>query len=152
VNLQGACGILVNISAGPNFSMREFDEIGRTIEEFASDDATIVIGTVLDPELQDEVRVTVVATGLNRQQALPRQSGSRDAVTPAVAERTVRMVRSANLGAPEFQAGAARANFRVGPAPSEAGAAVAAAGGAAAAANTAEDYLNIPAFLRRQAD
>ena len=54
--------------------MAEFDEVGRTIENFASEDATVVIGTVLDPEMQDEVKVTVVATGLNRavsRQALP---------------------------------------------------------------------------------
>src|SRR5690606_6013147 len=66
VNLSGANGILVNITAGPDFTMREFDEVGRTVEEYASEDATVVIGTVLDPDMQDEVRVTVVATGLNR--------------------------------------------------------------------------------------
>jgi hypothetical protein len=65
---SGANGILVNITAGPDFTMREFDEVGRTIEEFASEDATVVIGTVLDHDMQDEVRVTVVATGLNRLQ------------------------------------------------------------------------------------
>ena len=64
VNLAGANGILVNITAGPDFTMAEFDEIGRTIDGFASEDATVVVGTVLDPEMQDEVRVTVVATGL----------------------------------------------------------------------------------------
>src|SRR6476661_2721564 len=66
VNLAGACGILVNVSAGPNLTMREFDEIGQVVHQFASEDATVVVGTALDPELQDEVRVTVVATGLNR--------------------------------------------------------------------------------------
>src|SRR6476619_6151680 len=71
VNLSGANGILVNITAGPDFTMAEFDEVGRTIENFASEDATVVIGTVLDPEMQDEVKVTVVATGLNR--AVARQ-------------------------------------------------------------------------------
>src|SRR6476646_10456473 len=66
VNLAGANGILVNITAGPDFTMREFDEVGRIVEEFASEDSTVVVGTVLDPDMQDEVRVTVVATGLNR--------------------------------------------------------------------------------------
>ena len=66
VNLSGANGILVNITAGPDFTMAEFDEVGRTVEQFAAEDATVVIGTVLDPDMQDEVRVTVVATGLNR--------------------------------------------------------------------------------------
>ena len=55
VNLSGANGILVNITAGPDFTMAEFDEVGRTIEDFASEDATVVIGTVLDPDMQDEV-------------------------------------------------------------------------------------------------
>ena len=66
VNLAGAYGILVNITAGVDLTMREFDEIGHIIQKFASEDATVVIGTVLDPEMQDEVRVTVVATGLGQ--------------------------------------------------------------------------------------
>ncbi len=59
VNLNGACGILVNVTAGPNLTMREFDEIGRIIHDFASEDATVVIGTSLDLEMKDDVRVTV---------------------------------------------------------------------------------------------
>src|SRR5215467_11083473 len=66
VNLSGACGILVNVTAGPNLTMREFDEIGQVVHQFASEDATVVVGSALDPEMQDDVRVTVVATGLNR--------------------------------------------------------------------------------------
>ncbi|EQD71013.1 cell division protein FtsZ, partial [mine drainage metagenome] len=61
VNLNGASGILVNITAGPNMTMREFDEIGRVVHDFAAEDATVVIGTTLDAEMQDDVRVTVVA-------------------------------------------------------------------------------------------
>jgi cell division protein FtsZ len=64
INLQGARGILVNISAGLDLSLGDFNEVGETIEEFASSDATVVVGTVIDPELSDEIRVTVVATGL----------------------------------------------------------------------------------------
>ena len=64
VNLHGARGILVNITAGENLSLGEFSEVGDTIAEFASDDATVVVGTVIDPEMTDEIRVTVVATGL----------------------------------------------------------------------------------------
>src|SRR3546814_4912143 len=66
VNLAGANGILVNITAGADFTMAEFAEVGRTVANFGSEDATIAIGTVLDPDMQDEVRVTVVATGLHR--------------------------------------------------------------------------------------
>ena len=68
VNLQGACGVLVNITAGMNMTMREFEEIGSAVADLASDDATVVIGTVIDPEIGDELRVTVVATGLNNSQ------------------------------------------------------------------------------------
>ena len=71
VNLEGARGILVNITAGENLSLGEFSEVGDTIEEFASDDATVVIGTVIDPSLKDEMRVTVVATGLGSVHARP---------------------------------------------------------------------------------
>src|SRR5690349_4746729 len=71
VDLSGACGILVNVTAGPNLTMREFNEIGDVVHQFASEDATVVVGTALDPELKDDVRVTVVATGLNR--AVARQ-------------------------------------------------------------------------------
>ncbi len=65
VNLQGARGILVNITAGMDLLLGEFTDVGDTIKEFASDNATIVVGTVLDPDMSDEIRVTVVATGLD---------------------------------------------------------------------------------------
>jgi cell division protein FtsZ len=64
INLSGACGILVNITAGPNLTMKEFEEVGSTVADLASEDATVVMGTVIDPELGDDLRVTVVATGL----------------------------------------------------------------------------------------
>jgi cell division protein FtsZ len=139
INLSGACGILVNITAGPDFTMREFDEVGRTIEEFASEDATVVIGTVLDHDMQDEVRVTVVATGLNRMaQRVPVREASRIEV---VQRPQVKLVRNATTGLVDYGAMAqaaepAASRARVEPAPSE----------------VAMDYLDIPAFLRRQAD
>ena len=64
INLSGARGILVNITAGLDLAIGEFDEVGNTVGEFARDDATVVVGTVIDPEMTDEMRVTVVATGL----------------------------------------------------------------------------------------
>ena len=64
VDLHGARGILVNIAAGVDISLGEFSEVGTTIEEFASENATVVVGTVIDPEMGDELRVTVVETGL----------------------------------------------------------------------------------------
>ena len=71
VNLQGARGILVNITAGENLSLGEFSEVGDAVEEFASDDATVVVGTVIDPNLDEEMRITVVATGLGSQHEKP---------------------------------------------------------------------------------
>ncbi len=157
INLHGACGILVNVTAGPNLTMREFDEIGRVIHDFASDDATVVIGTSLDPELQDDVRVTLVATGLNmaaarqpvRPVAMPGQevTTANATVTPAVARvRPSPLVLRTGSGnevvdyaqPPEPPSGHGRGS----PRPEE------------AEKNNGQglDYLDIPAFLRRQAD
>ncbi|SRR5581483_10079908 len=67
INISGARGLLVNITAGLNMSIGEFEEVGNTIKEYAAEDATVVIGTVIDPTLTDELRVTVVATGLGQE-------------------------------------------------------------------------------------
>jgi len=143
VNLAGACGILVNVTAGPNLTMREFDEIGQVIHGFASEDATVVIGTALDPELQDEVRVTVVATGLNRAAAVRATPtrGSKD-------ESTLRPRLVLRTGTGNEVVDYAQPQVRVaGPAARQATIAE-----AASSAEPAMDYLDIPAFLRRQAD
>ena len=64
INLQGAKGILVNITSGYDLTLGEFEDVGNTIREFADEDATIIVGSVFEPELEDQLRVTVVATGL----------------------------------------------------------------------------------------
>jgi cell division protein FtsZ len=162
VNLAGANGILVNITAGPDFTMREFDEVGRTIEEFASEDATVVIGTVLDPDMQDEVRVTVVATGLNRQPVRQAVRGTdrTDRVEKEVARPQVKLVRNGSNGQVEFHDNA----YTTAPAPGFSGLRGHAShvgngshGNRTEPAVSAQDtggdaYLDIPAFLRRQAD
>jgi cell division protein FtsZ len=66
VNISGARGILVNVT-GTNLTLGEFEDIGAIISSFASDEAIVVMGTAIDPDLQDELRVTVVATGLGQQ-------------------------------------------------------------------------------------
>jgi cell division protein FtsZ len=165
INLSGANGILVNITAGPDFTMAEFDEVGRTIENFASEDATVVIGTVLDPDMQDEVKVTVVATGLNR--AVVRQPVGRPAEygradfgqREQVNRAPIKLVRNATTGQPDFDA-MANAEAVGGGAPSFASALRGGRGAssaepaqaAPAVAELPNDYLDIPAFLRRQAD
>ncbi|MDP3704796.1 MAG: cell division protein FtsZ [Legionellaceae bacterium] len=68
VNFSGARGILVNITAGLDMSIGEFEEVGDVVKEFISDDATVVVGTVIDPEMTDELRVTVIVTGLGEKQ------------------------------------------------------------------------------------
>ena len=71
IDLSGARGILVNITAGLDLSLGEFSEVGATIEDIASEDATVVVGTVIDPEMTDSLKVTVVATGLRSGEARP---------------------------------------------------------------------------------
>ncbi|MFT5708483.1 MAG: cell division protein FtsZ, partial [Oceanospirillaceae bacterium] len=68
VDLKGASGILVNITAGLDLTLGEFSEVGNIIEKYASNDATIVIGTVIDTDLIDDLKVTVVATGFEKKQ------------------------------------------------------------------------------------
>ena len=131
VDLAGARGVLVNITAGLDMSIGEFEEVGNTIKEFASDDATVVVGTVIDPDMTDELRVTVVATGLGAErvvQAKPTQSESpqieivKKSVEIDYDEPTI--IRNEKM-AQQKQVANSDVNM---------------------------DYLDIPAFLRRQAD
>ncbi|AWH90559.1 cell division protein FtsZ [Buchnera aphidicola (Melanaphis sacchari)] len=64
IDLSGARGVLVNITAGFDLKLDEFETVGNTIRSFSSDNATVVIGTSLDPDMNDTLRVTVVATGI----------------------------------------------------------------------------------------
>ena len=81
IDIAGAKGILVNVTAGLDLSIGEFEEVGAAIKEFASEDAIVVVGTVIDPDLNDELRVTLVATGLNEAASVaaePKQAGKPD--------------------------------------------------------------------------
>ena len=128
INIAGAKGILVNVTAGMDLSIGEFQEVGNTIKEFASDDATVVVGTVIDPDMTDRIRVTVVATGLGH--------------SLANAEAPVRIVRRAAAAAEPNYHGLDKPTVQrkraVGDGLNEAG--------------LQEEMLDIPAFLRRQAD
>lgn len=70
VDMSGARGVLVNITAGMDMSIGEFEEVGDAIKNITSESATVVVGTVIDPELRDEIRVTVIVTGLGRKQTV----------------------------------------------------------------------------------
>ena len=128
INLAGANGILVNVTAGMDLSIGEFQEVGTTVKEFASDDATVVVGTVIDPEMTDRIRVTVVATGLGQH--------------AANAESPMRIVRRTQAQAePNYHTldkPTVQRKRAVGDGLEEAG--------------LQEELLDIPAFLRRQAD
>ena len=67
IDLAGAKGILVNITAGLDVTMEEFETVGNAVKAFASENATVVVGAVIDPSLEDELRVTVVATGIGNE-------------------------------------------------------------------------------------
>lgn len=133
VNLQGARGILVNITGGIDLAIGEFDEVGNTVKEFASEDAIVVVGTVIDPDLTDEIRVTVVATGLRNQHQLH-------------AEPSIQLIHKNNNGEIDYGQLDKPAvirhkqdrprNFK--PESKQ--------------QKMDLDYLDIPAFLRRQAD
>lgn len=139
VNLQGARGILVNITAGIDLSLGEYSEVGSTIEEFASGDATVVVGTVIDPELNNELRVTVVATGLG----VPAVKEVKPAPTKVV-DNTARRAAVSQAAAPVERSAGLRA--------SSGSSAAAAAAMSAPLGDKELEYLDIPAFLRRQAD
>ena len=66
VNLQGAHGLLINVTAGMDLRTSEFSMVGDTVKQYASEDANVVVGCVIDPEMREEIRVTVVATGIGR--------------------------------------------------------------------------------------
>ncbi len=157
VNLHGANGILVNITAGQDITMAEFGEIGQVVQGFAADDATVVVGVALDPSMKDELRVTVVATGLERVTAVRtvRPRNTDDGFAPREPQRApIKLVRDATTGmaVEGFDEPVAAAQPNVAR-----GLGLRRNSGAEPAASNAHadlpgDYLDIPAFLRRQAD
>ncbi len=137
VDLSGAKGILVNVTAGMDMSIGEFEEVGNSIKSFAAENATVVVGTVIDPEMNGEMRVTVVATGIGsaaRVQAekaaikLVKPERDRVATIPTIDHNSIveeERIVTQKVSGDEY-----------------------------ASAGEAEDlkYLDIPAFLRRQND
>lgn len=153
VNLMGARGILVNITAGLDLSLGEFSEVGATIEEFASENATIVVGTVLDPDMSDDLRVTVVATGLNDNEvvlAAPVASAAVERGQSADAVDYRNYERPTIMRKPQPEELRAQR-----PVPAQSGLSMAASTASELVEERKEssmEYLDIPAFLRRQAD
>jgi cell division protein FtsZ len=142
INLAGAHGILVNVTAGMDLSIGEFQEVGQIVKQFASEDATVVVGTVIDPELSNQVRVTVVATGLGRPAA---------AVRAPVERAAVRETRGSARDSGMRVVPAAASDFNVYDRPTHQRQRMA-VNSDIRPDTTAEELLDIPAFLRRQAD
>lgn len=128
IDLSGARGILVNITAGLDFAIDEYEIIGNAVKAFASENATVVVGTVIDPDLHDEIRVTVVATGIGADRKpdislVHSESGRSNREHKPMSEHRMKGSVDGNQAVKidEEQAGEL-------------------------------EYLDIPAFLRRQAD
>jgi len=144
VNLSGAHGLLINVTAGPDLRTSEFSVVGDTVKAYASEDANVVVGCVIDPEMREEIRVTVVATGIGRptaQSQHPPQTDSRK-MTAIAGSRAPRGVPTLDdLHVPTYIR-----NQREGHTATQRR--------AVGDGLTVEDtsLLDIPAFLRRQAD
>ncbi|MGC1182129.1 cell division protein FtsZ [Legionella sp.] len=141
VNFSGARGILVNITAGLDMSIGEFEEVGDVVKEFISDDATVVVGTVIDPEMTEEMRVTVIVTGLGdtrqrHQQAQPQQAHRARLIETMRSDGSFDYEQLDRPAVVRKQVHLATATSGEGKSNSE---------------HVSDmDYLDIPAFLRRQ--
>ena len=134
IDLSGARGVLVNITAGFDLRLDEFETVGNTIRAFASDNATVVIGTSLDPEMNDELRVTVVATGIGMDKRPEITLVTNKAVQTNNMEHSYAQMQNSMTSMDESKSVAQVVND------------------SSAQSNKEPDYLDIPAFLRKQAD
>ncbi len=137
VDLSGAKGILVNVTAGMDMSIGEFEDVGNSIKSFAADNATVVVGTVIDPEMNGEMRVTVVATGIGAVDKVQVEKPEIKLVKPEQKrEEKVKLIDDHSIVENDLLL-----TQRV-------------SGDEYATSSEAEDlkYLDIPAFLRRQND
>jgi cell division protein FtsZ len=123
-------------------SIGEFQEVGNVIKQFASDDATVVVGTVIDPDMANQIRVTVVATGLGKPVAAARPAPVQQAAAAIAPPLTMRVVRPKTPMAPTDYAMLDKPTVQRQRA----------VGDGLRAEVESEDLLDIPAFLRRQAD
>jgi cell division protein FtsZ len=133
IDIEGARGILVNITAGEDLNLGEFSAVGDTVEEFASENATVVVGTVIDPSMGEDIKVTVVATGIGELARKPTIAVDNTAAAPVPSDANGE-VDYGSLDRPTVT----RRQGQV------------AAGAAQSTENL--DYLDVPAFIRKQAD
>ena len=139
VNLSGARGVLVNITASSGLKMKEYHQVMETIKEFTADEALVIVGTVIDDSIGDELRVTMIATGLGG--AIVKARQPRLEVVEQVIERTGTDGVGMRVETIDYD------SLDKTPAVVRRGRAAAPASGA-----SAFDPADIPAFLRKQAD
>lgn len=139
IDLSGAKGVLVNITAGMNMSISEFEEVGNAIKSFTSEDATVIVGTVIDPEMTDELRVTLVATGLGKSVGGMGLSGRKFSETYASKVEKRSEIRESLNSRFDKTVSVRNPNSNNKLESSEIN-------------EQNMDYLDIPAFLRRQSD
>ncbi|MBY7783640.1 cell division protein FtsZ [Vibrio fluvialis] len=154
IDLAGARGVLVNITAGLDMRLDEFETVGNTVKAFASDNATVVIGTSLDPDMADEIRVTVVATGIGneRKPDITLVAGGKAKPVQASQPQQV-IVPAAKVEEKAAQPLQERVEVKTQPATAASSSVSSPASQSTAPKQEKESgYLDIPAFLRRQAD
>jgi len=149
IDLAGARGILVNITAGIDMAIGEFEEVGKVISQFAADDATVIVGTAIDQDLEGEMRVTVVATGLGTPdkphlRAVPQQISH-------LQQRQAQSTGSPSSPYAQVESGYNRQSFET-PAVTHKTARSSTSSAATVNGDKDREYLDIPAFLRRQTD
>jgi len=130
ISLAGARGVLVNVTADSTLTIAEFQEVGDAIKNFTSDNATVIVGTVIEPDMHGELRVTLVATGLGSVDTPTRHTVQTGASTQESRDRARGALQ--NRAAPRTRALKQPAGM--------------------SAEEEEENYFNIPTFLRREAD
>lgn len=137
IDMHGAKGILVNVTSGMDLSLGEFEDIGEMVKEYTSDNSTVVIGNVIDMDMDGEIRVTVVATGLNgsatKKVQLVTKSEEKISISPSYQSTRVQVRSSSAVAQKIDEVEDVEITASKDPMMSE-------------------DYLDIPAFLRNQAD
>ncbi len=160
IDLAGARGILVNITAGLDMAIGEFEEVGNVVRSFAADDATVVVGTAIDESLEGELRVTVVATGLghqaqqSHQQLRSVQQSVQQQRAAAGGGSPYSQGGHAGMGGHSHNTGNVQSPYANYDKPTVIRKTARGAAQGTGPANNGHDveYLDIPAFLRRQAD
>ncbi|HBV75160.1 Cell division protein FtsZ [Vibrio casei] len=153
IDLAGARGVLVNITAGLDMRLEEFETVGNTVKAFASDNATVVIGTSLDPDMTDEIRVTVVATGIgnSHQPDITLVKGGTVKSTPV---SSVQAAAQAQPAKQDVEADTPQPMLRKTPSSQTSTSSASNSNSNTVKKPDESDsgYLDIPAFLRHQAD